>query len=68
MDTVLGKDGFILIKGTDIVVVCGTRDVFRCNVSEAEAGELLSGDGVLITGTGQDGMKQSVVAYYTYRW
>ncbi|MBQ2676140.1 MAG: hypothetical protein IJF54_01900 [Clostridia bacterium] len=67
VEYVLGRSGRINIKEPEIIVSCEGKDVFRCNIYEAEIGELLSRDGVRISGVNQDGEMVSVVAYYVYR-
>ena len=43
------------------------RDVFRCNVYDAEVGELMSKDGVRLSYIDENGQKHAVTAYYVYR-
>ena len=67
IEYVIGKSGIMSISGEELVIFCNAAEVFRCNVYKAEMGELLSHDGVRIKSTDENGITQSVVAYYTYK-
>ena len=67
METVLGKDGRINTLHDRIVISCGGTEVFRCDTALAKCGELMSLEGVVVTGPNQvTGRTESVVAYYKY--
>ena len=67
VEVVLGKNGRINVYEDSIVISCEGKEVFRCNLLECEAGELMSRDGVRIDAVGEDGVKRAVTAYYVYR-
>ena len=77
VETVLGKTGRINALHEDIVIVCDGTEVFRCDKESAKCGELMSLDGVVVTGVNRCvrhaavpvNETVTVVAYYKYyRW
>lgn len=64
---VLGHSGSISIKNDELIVYCDGRDVFRCNVYDADVGELMSKDGVRLSYIDENGENHAVTAYYVYR-
>lgn len=67
MEHVLGKDGGIAILNDVIVVMCEAHEVFRCRIKGSTVAELLSGNGVEISGIDDyTGQKRYVVAHYSY--
>lgn len=67
MEHVLGKDGGIAILDNVIVVMCEAHEVFRCRIKDSTVAELLSGNGVEISGIDDyTGQKRYVVAHYSY--
>lgn len=65
-EVIIGKGGFISIVGDEIAVFSREKEVFRCKMSTASCGELLSLDGVRINGIDAEGNRRSIVAHYTY--
>lgn len=66
-ETVLGKEGRIAFHQETIAVSCGGTDVFRCPLEVAKCGELMSLEGVVISGPNElTGGPDTVVAYYKY--
>ncbi len=66
-ETILGKQGRIVVLDREIIVMCGETDVFKCKVDEAVYYTLLSGDGITITGVNSiTGEKMDIIVYYTY--
>ena len=45
-EVILGKTGRIVIIEDEIRIMCGTTDVFRCDIENATSFMLLSGDGI----------------------
>ena len=44
-----------------------TAELFACSMAEVEAGELMSGDGLVLKGLNiRTGQVETVVAYYLY--
>lgn len=67
VERILGKDGGIAILSDVIVVMCEAHEVFRCRIEGATVAELLSGNGVEISGFDDyTGEKRYVVAHYSY--
>ena len=63
----LGKSGGIIILDDVIVVMCEAHEVFRCRIKGATVAELMSGNGVEISGIDDNtGEKRYVVAHYSY--
>ena len=63
----LGKSGGIIVLDDVIVVMCEAHEVFRCKIKGATVAELLSGNGVEISGIdAYTGEKRYVVAHYSY--
>ncbi len=66
-ETVLGKEGRIHLHQDCILVSCNGTEVFRCAMEQAKCGELMSLEGVVISGPNAlSGEYDSVVAYYKY--
>ena len=67
VERVLGKNGGIAVLDDVIVVMCEAKEVFRCRLEGATVAELLSGNGVEISGIDDySGEKRYVVAHYLY--
>lgn len=66
-EKMLGKSGGIIILDNVIVVMCEAHEVFRCRIKGASVAELLSGNGVEISGIDDEtGEKRYIVAHYSY--
>lgn len=66
-EIMLGKEGGIIVLDDVIVVMCEAHEVFRCKIKGATIAELLSGNGVEISGfDAYTGEKRYVVAHYSY--
>lgn len=67
IEQVLGKNGGIIVLDDVIVVMCEAHEVFRCRIKGATVAELLSGNGVEISGfDAYTGEKRYTVAHYSY--
>ncbi len=67
VERVLGKNGGIAVLDDVIVVMCEAKEVFRCRLEGATVAELLSGNGVEISGLDDyTEEKRYVVAHYLY--
>lgn len=67
VEHVLGKDGGIAVLDDVIVVMCEAHEVFRCRIKGSGVAELLSGNGVEISGIDDNtGEKRYVTAHYSY--
>lgn len=66
-ESVLGKGGRIWLHEDEVRVSSPTADLFACPIPAVEAGELMSGDGMMLTGPNAcTGQIETVVAYYLY--
>lgn len=66
-EKMLGKAGGIIILNDVIVVMCEAHEVFRCRIKGASVAELLSGNGVEISGIDDEtGEKRYIIAHYSY--
>ena len=68
VEEVIGKDGCISIKGDELIVSTYAKNNMRCKIDEMDASELLSKDGVVLTGPDESvgGQVRTVVAFYVY--
>lgn len=67
-ESVIGREGALIIRDGDMIVFSSADIVMRCPIDEMDAAELLSLEGVIISGpdTEHGGELRSVIAYYTY--
>lgn len=65
VEEIIGRGGRLVVTDTQVAVNCDGKDVFVCDRNSASVSELLSLNGVVITGE-IDGKRRSVTAYYTY--
>lgn len=66
-ETILGKEGRIVVLNDEICVMCGTTDVFRCKIQDATYYMLLSGDGITVSGVNTvNNIQMDIIVYYKY--
>lgn len=66
-DDVIGRDGCINIRDGELILLASGEILFRCDTESVEAWELMSGNGVCLTGMNREtGENRSVIAYYVY--
>lgn len=66
-ETILGKQGRIVVIDGEIIVMCGETDVFKCKVEESVYYTLMSGDGITVSGLNSiNGEQMDIIVYYTY--
>ena len=67
-EVVVGKEGSLCLRDGELLVYASMDVIFRCKVSELTASELMSLDGVILTGPDgtRDGKERTVIAYYLY--
>ena len=67
-DSVIGREGALIIKGDELLVYSSADVVFRAKIDEMKASELLSLEGVILSGSDieHDGIERQIIAYYTY--
>lgn len=68
VEEVIGKSGGLNIKDGDLLVFASARVLMRVPVEELQAAELLSGDGVVLTGPDLEhgGEVRTITVYYVY--
>ena len=68
VDEVIGRNGGLNIRDDEFIVYASAKVLFRCKVDELQIWELLSRDGVVLTGPDLEhgGMERTVIAYYVY--
>ena len=68
VDEVIGRNGGLNIRDDEFIVDASAKVLFRCKVDELQIWELLSKDGVVLTGPDIEsgGKERTVVAYYVY--
>ena len=67
VDVIIGREGGFNIREEDLLVYASSRVVFRAKIDELQIWELLSKDGVVLTGYDKETQRErTVVAYYVY--
>lgn len=67
VDEVIGRNGGLNIRDDEFIVYASANVLFRCKVDELQIWELLSKDGVVLTGPDiESGKVRTVVAHYVY--
>ena len=68
VDEVIGRNGGLNIRNDEFIVYASANVLFRCKVDDLQIWELLSKDGVVLTGPDIEsgGRERTVVAYYVY--
>lgn len=66
-ELILGKSGRIVVIEDEIRIMCGTEDVFKCDVADSEYSLMQSGDGLVVSGVNKlDGEEMSLYVFYKY--
>ena len=68
VDVVIGREGGFNIREGDLIVYASSKVLFRAEIDNLQIWELLSKDGVVLTGPDIEsgGKVRTVVAYYVY--
>ncbi len=68
VDEVIGRNGNINIRNDELLLFASSDVIFRAKVDELQIWELLSKDGVVLTGADLEhgGVERTVIAYYVY--
>lgn len=68
VDEVIGRNGGLNIRDDEFIVYASAKVLFRCKIDELQIWELLSKDGVVLTGPDLEngGEVRTVIAYYVY--
>lgn len=67
-ELVIGKEGSLTLRGDEFIVFASADILFRADVNELNASELMSLDGVILTAHDLEhgGELRTIVAYYLY--
>lgn len=67
-ELVIGKEGSLTLRGDEFIVFASSDILFRANVEELTASELMSLDGVILTAPDLEhgSVQRTIVAYYLY--
>lgn len=68
VDEVIGRSGGLNIRDDELLVFASADVLFRCKIDELQAWELLSKDGVVLTGPDLEhgGVERTIIAFYVY--
>lgn len=67
IDVVIGKSGGFNIRDEELIVFASANVVFRADISGLEIWELMSKDGVVITGYDKESRSvRTIIAHYVY--
>ena len=68
VDEVIGRNGGLNIRNDEFIVYASADVVFRCAIDDLQIWELMSRDGVVLTGPDPDhgGKVRTVIAHYVY--
>ena len=68
VEEVIGRNGGLNIRGEDFIVYASADVVFRCKIDDLQIWELMSHDGVVLTGPDREhgGEVRTVIAHYVY--
>ena len=68
IEEVIGRNGGLNIRNDEFIVYASSKVVFRCKIDDLKIWELLSKDGVVLTGPDLEsgGLERTVIAFYVY--
>ena len=68
VEEVIGREGNINVKDDELLVYASSDILFRAKVDELQMWELLSKDGIVLTGEdlAHDGIDRTIIAFYVY--
>lgn len=68
VEEVIGRGGSVEVRNGELIVFASGEVLFRCEVDELRAWELLSRDGVVLTAPDKEsgGAERTVIVYYVY--
>ena len=68
VDEVVGRNGGLNIRNDEFIVYASADVVFRCAIDDLQIWELMSRDGVVLTGPDLEhgGVERTVIAHYVY--
>ena len=67
-ELIIGRSGGFNIRNEKFIVSADNRVVFRCDIKDMQASELLSKEGAIITAPDleRDGEIRTIIVYYVY--
>lgn len=67
-ESVIGREGALICKEDELLVYSSSNVVFRARIDELLMNELLSMEGIILTGSDLEhgSIHRSIIAYYTY--
>ena len=67
-EDVIGRGGYLALKDDEFIVDSSGEVLFRCKVRELDASDLMSGDGVIISGPNliEDGRMRRITVHFVY--
>lgn len=67
-DIVIGHDGCLAVRNGELIVLSDGVEKFRVLIAEMTASELMSLEGIILTGPDltRNGEEHTVIAYYKY--
>ena len=68
VDEVIGREGALALSNDELIVFASQDILFRTDVATLNAAELLSKDGVIISGPDKErgGEERTIIVYYVY--
>lgn len=68
VEEIIGREGGLNIRGDEFIVYASQNILFRTKIDDLRASELLSKDGVVISGPDLEhgGMERTIIVYYVY--
>ena len=68
VDEVIGREGALALRNDELIVFASQDILFRTDVATMNASELLTKDGVIITGPDKEhgGTERTIIVYYVY--
>ena len=68
VDEVIGREGALALRNDELIVFASQDILFRTDVATLNAAELLSKDGVIISGPDKErgGEERTIIVYYVY--
>ncbi len=68
VETVIGRNGGLNIRNEEFIVYASADVVFRCRLDDLQVSELLSKDGVVLSGPDleHEGKERTIIAFYVY--
>ena len=68
VDEVIGREGALALRDDELIVFASQDILFRTDVATLNASELLSKDGVIISGPDKahGGLERTIIVHYVY--